>query len=96
MQTFVITSGGLEEVSIPTHWKSPCRVWFTVRTTGTHLNDFKIFNKYTYKATGKEVYGAPEALSLTFNAEGKATSVTGGTLLSLKYKCNQYSLCATL
>ena len=42
------------------------------------MNDLKIFNKYTYKATGKEVYGAPEVFSLTFNAEGKATSVTGG------------------
>ena len=54
------------------------RVWFTVRVTGTHDGDLKIFNKYTYKATGKEVYGAPEVFSITFNADGKATSVTGG------------------
>jgi len=59
----------------------PQRVWCTIRVTGTHSGTLKIFNKYSFKPTGINVYGAPEAFSITFNEQGKATSVTGGYVM---------------
>lgn len=59
----------------------PQRVWCTIRVTGTHSGTLKIFGKYEYKPTGINVYGAPEAFSITFNEQGKATSFTGGYVM---------------
>lgn len=55
----------------------PNRVWFTTRFTATHTGPLK-FGSSTYPATGKTVLSAPEAISYTFNADGKCTSYTGG------------------
>ncbi|KAL4425831.1 hypothetical protein ABPG75_009847 [Micractinium tetrahymenae] len=55
----------------------PNRVWFFVRTSGTHTGPFK-FGNDTYEATGKTIQGPPELCSYTFNKEGKVTSFTGG------------------
>lgn len=55
----------------------PQRVWFTVRTTGTHTGTLK-FGRASYEATGRVIQGAPECCSYTFNEEGKVTSFTGG------------------
>lgn len=55
----------------------PNRVWFTTRFTATHTGPLK-FGNSTYEATGKTVQSAPEAISYTFNEEGKCTSYTGG------------------
>lgn len=66
------------------HWRvdpyEPNRVWFTTRTSGTHLGDLKFAGK-TYPATGRDILGAPECLSYTFNEEGKVTSFTGGYVM---------------
>lgn len=62
-------------------WAPTCRVWFTFRVTGSHNGVMRLLDKYKIQPTGKKVYGAPEAMSLTFNAEGKITSATGGLAL---------------
>lgn len=68
----------------PYHWRvdvyEPNRVWFTTRTTATHTGPLK-FGGSTYQPTGKVVYGAPECLSYTFDANGKCTSFTGGYIM---------------
>ncbi|KAL3149571.1 hypothetical protein ABBQ32_002347 [Trebouxia sp. C0010 RCD-2024] len=68
----------------PYHWRvdpyEPNRVWFTTRVTATHDGPLKFF-KTTLKPTHKQVYGAPECLSYTFNEEGKVTSFTGGYIM---------------
>ncbi|KAL4445782.1 hypothetical protein ABPG77_008981 [Micractinium sp. CCAP 211/92] len=55
----------------------PNRVWFFIRTSGTHTGAFK-FGSDVYEATGKTIQGPPELCSYTFNKEGKVTSFTGG------------------
>jgi hypothetical protein len=42
------------------------RVWFTIRTSGTHTGPFK-FGRATYEATGRTIQGPPECCSYTFN-----------------------------
>ena len=44
----------------------PNRVWFTIRTTGTHKGPIK-FGRATYEATGANIQGPPECCSYTFN-----------------------------
>ena len=44
----------------------PNRVWFTIRTTGTHTGAFK-FGRATYAATGSTITGPPECCSYTFD-----------------------------
>ena len=39
--------------------------------------------KFKFKPTGRKVLGAPECYSLTFNEDGKVTSVTGGGICIL-------------
>lgn len=56
------------------------RVWFTIRTSGTHTGPFK-FGSATYNATGATIQGPPECCSYTFNKEGKVTSFTGGYVM---------------
>lgn len=59
------------------------RVWFFVRTSGTHTGAFR-FGNDTYEATGKTIQGPPEVCSYTFNKArwlnphcvGKAASAT--------------------
>lgn len=58
----------------------PNRVWYFIRTTGTHLGAFK-FGDTSYEATGSTIQGPPELCSYTFNREGKVTSFTGGYVL---------------
>ena len=53
------------------------RVWFTTRVTATHIGPLKFFKK-SFKPTNKQVLGAPECLSYTFNEQGKVMSFTGG------------------
>ena len=52
-------------------------MWFFIRTTGTHTGALK-FGRAEYAATGREIRGAPECCSYTFNADGKVESFTGG------------------
>ena len=47
----------------------PNRVWFTIRTTGTHTGAFK-FGRATYAATGSTIQGPPECCSYTFDKVG--------------------------
>ena len=47
-----------------------------IRTTGTHTGALK-FGRAEYAATGREIRGAPECCSYTFNADGKVESFTG-------------------
>ncbi|EFN53430.1 hypothetical protein CHLNCDRAFT_136655 [Chlorella variabilis] len=56
------------------------RVWFTIRTSGTHTGPFS-FGRATYPATGATIQGPPECCSYTFNEEGKVTSFTGGYVM---------------
>jgi hypothetical protein len=56
------------------------RVWFTIRTSGTHTGPFK-FGRATYEATGRTIQGPPECCSYTFNEAGKVTSFTGGYVM---------------
>ncbi|KAI7839161.1 hypothetical protein COHA_007051 [Chlorella ohadii] len=64
----------------------PNRVWFTIRTTGTHTGPFK-FGRATYEATGATIQGPPECCSYTFNEashtfwKGEVTSFTGGYVM---------------
>jgi hypothetical protein len=58
----------------------PNRVWFTIRTTGTHTGPFK-FGRATYDATGATIQGPPECCSYTFNEKGQVTSFTGGYVM---------------
>ncbi|KAL4853143.1 hypothetical protein ACK3TF_005837 [Chlorella vulgaris] len=58
----------------------PNRVWFTIRTSGTHTGPFK-FGKATYEATGVNIQGPPECCSYTFNSAGQVTSFTGGYVM---------------
>lgn len=58
----------------------PNRVWFTIRTTGTHTGTLR-FGSKEYKATGKRVLGAPECCSYVFNADGKVQTFTGGVVM---------------
>ncbi|PSC76916.1 amidase signature enzyme [Micractinium conductrix] len=55
----------------------PNRVWFFIRTTGTHTGPFK-FGSTTFAATNVDIQGPPEVCSYTFDKEGKVTSFTGG------------------
>jgi hypothetical protein len=68
----------------PYDWRvdpyEPNRVWFTIRTTGTHLGTLK-FGNSSYPATNKRVMGAPECCSYTFNEDGKVLSFTGGVVM---------------
>ena len=45
----------------------PNRVWFTIRTTGTHTGPFT-FGRTSIPATGNTIQGPPECCSYTFNA----------------------------
>ena len=53
------------------------RVWFTNRTTGPHTG--KLAGRF--EATGTRVECPPQALSMTFNAEGKVTKITVGVVM---------------
>ena len=53
------------------------RVWFQNRTTGTHAG--KLAGRF--EATGTEVVCPPQALSMTFNEEGKITKITVGVVM---------------
>lgn len=68
----------------PYDWRvdryEPNRVWFTIRTTGTHLGTLK-FGSSSYPATNKRVMGAPECCSYTFDEQGKVLSFTGGVVM---------------
>jgi hypothetical protein len=58
----------------------PNRVWWMIRTSGTASGDLNFFGKVIRPSTPepKQVLGAPEICSYTFNADGKCTSFTGG------------------
>jgi hypothetical protein len=81
---FQLTSAFPNLDAHPYDWRvdkyEPNRVWFTVRNTGTHLGELK-FGSKSYPATGKEVKGAPECLSYTFNEDLLVTSFTGGYVM---------------
>jgi len=68
----------------PYHWRvdpyEPNRVWCTTRVTGTHTGTLK-FGSSEYKATGRTVQGAPEAISMVFNEQGKCKCYTGGYVM---------------
>jgi len=55
----------------------PNRVWFTANFEATHTGDTKLFGK----ATGRRVICPPQAISLTFNADGKVVRYTGGYVM---------------
>ena len=59
----------------------PNRVWFTIRTTGTHTGPFS-FGRATYAATGNTIQGPPECCSYTFNPVSAASCV-GAQIRSL-------------
>lgn len=60
----------------------PNRVWFFIRTSGTHTGAFK-FGSDTYEATGKTIQGPPEVCSYTFNkARGPGAPAPGRRRLS--------------
>ena len=52
------------------------RVWFTSQAVGTHTGDMG-----PIKATGKKVESPPQAMSMTFNEEGKVTQITVGYVM---------------
>lgn len=58
----------------------PNRVWFTIRTTGTHTGSL-YFGNNEYKATGNAIRGAPECCSYVFDEEGKVKTFTGGVVM---------------
>jgi len=68
----------------PYHWRvdpyEPNRVWYTIRTTGTHTGPLN-FGSKRIEATHRVVRGAPECCSMTFNSDGKVTSFTGGYVM---------------
>lgn len=53
------------------------RVWFQNRTTGTHTG--KLAGRF--EATGTKVVCPPQALSMTFNEQGKVTKITVGVVM---------------
>ncbi|CAK0787604.1 hypothetical protein CVIRNUC_010826 [Coccomyxa viridis] len=70
--------------SHPYDWRvdpyEPQRVWFTIRSTAKHTGPLN-FAGATYKATNKEVLGAPECMSFVFDKDGKVSSFTGGYIM---------------
>ena len=70
--------------SHPYHFRvdpyEPNRVWFTIRTTGTHTGTLN-FGSNSFAATGKDVLSPPECLSYVFNDEGKVKTFTGGVVM---------------
>ena len=67
----------------PTGWHvdafEPNRVWFMIRTTGTATGELNFFGRVTKPSSPpKQVLGAPEICSYTFDAAGRCTSFTGG------------------
>lgn len=70
--------------SHPYHWRvdpyEPNRVWFTLRTTGTHTGTLK-FGSKAFPATGKDVFSPPECCSYVFNEQGKVKTFTGGVVM---------------
>lgn len=70
--------------SHPYDWRvdpyEPNRVWFTIRTTGTHTGPLR-FGSQKYEATGLPVRSPPECCSYVFNADGKVQTFTGGVVM---------------
>jgi hypothetical protein len=70
--------------SHPYHFRvdpyEPNRVWFTIRTTGTHTGTLK-FGTNAFPATGKDVLSPPECLSYVFSEDGKVKTFTGGVVM---------------
>jgi hypothetical protein len=58
----------------------PNRVWYTIRTTATHTGTLR-FGRSEYKATGRQVLGAPECCSYCFDDAGKVVAFTGGYVM---------------
>lgn len=76
------------------------RVWYTSAPTGTHTAALRLGN-VVHQPTGRQWRSPPERGSMTFDAEGKCISLTGGYVLDRRMGNTDglgglYGLCAAL
>ena len=76
------------------------RVWYTSSPTGTHTRTLSLFGN-EYEPTGRMWISPPERGSMTFDADGKCISLTGGYIMDRRMGNTEglggvYGLCDAL